>query len=72
MYVGTEEAQGRRCTCLAHITRTGRGIYTVGIVDSQTHVYLNNRSLYLLHVGSPEGGTYCPLNSLFFFVLFCF
>lgn len=37
------------------------GIYTVGIVDSQTHVYLNNHSLYLLHVGSPEGGAYCPL-----------
>lgn len=46
------------------------GIYTVGIVDSQTHVYLNNRSLYLLHVGSPEGGTYSPLCLLFFFLVF--
>lgn len=65
MYVGQEEAQGRRCNCLVHIIRTGRG--TVDIVDSQTHVCLNNHSLHLLHVGSPEGGSYCPLYCFFFF-----
>lgn len=41
----------------------------VDIVASQTHVYLNNRSLHLLHVDSPEGGTYWPLYLLFFFLL---
>lgn len=69
MYVGQEEAQGRKCNCLVHIIRTGRG--TVDIVDSQTHVCLNNHSLHLLHVGSPEGGTYCPLY-LFIVLFFCF
>ena len=67
MYVGKEEAQGRKCNCLVRIIRMGRG--TVDIVDSQTHVCLNNHSLHFLHVGSPESGAYCPLYLLF---LFCF